>query len=587
MSFVKASVIHDPCESVRYVDQISELLNKKGKVGIGYERPESSKSGWLKNRLDKENEKAGSKSSVQNQQRCGSKKVNWSKILFGVLKEMVDKTLKKSKGFVAQICVLLKGDPTVTMGESTTFPPLKILSAKTVKTCIATNETIDARGKADEPGVAKIARSKKRPIATGDEPAVTKKKRTSKRKASPSKDNMDIVSVAQEAIPLQTFEPSTAVHVEKRACVEDVRADLCRFPRETGRSQAPRRQQAISLDRSVFREANNVDSVVQRARLLLLTDSGTHKNSIGHMDIDQRPDSPSTSDNSSMRFDEDDTAATQFSLPAISTDLTEAFAQLRASVEQIHFEQIRYRAYRALLNNIRKDIHDQKTLLSLDVLTSQQKLSTQVTVVALDNADIRKEVKEQRAILTDLDGQVATVRSALRLAPTGFTGNLALQGAWLQPDSQGICLFKVGGGRSSLIRSTTGNKNPLSACIRRPGIRLAVGPQPLWLRNRNFGLAQRIMVKRLATSPHDPLGITDSACKNQLVVVSVQYGPFNTYIPIRSTTIGKSRVARDPDIHAYKRAVNPRQRSIDSYMHRDLTQSRHLMTPSESVNGSK
>ncbi|KZV47110.1 hypothetical protein F511_33704 [Dorcoceras hygrometricum] len=77
-------------------------------------------------------------------------------------------------------------------------------------------------------------------------------------------------------------------------------------------------------------------------------------------------------------------------------------------------------------------------------------------------------------------------------------------------------------------------------------IQLAVGPQPLWLRNHNFGLAQRIMVKRLATSPHDPLGITDSACKNHLVVVSVQYGPFNTYIPIRSTTIGKSRVARDP-----------------------------------------
>ncbi|KZV24172.1 hypothetical protein F511_24328 [Dorcoceras hygrometricum] len=78
------------------------------------------------------------------------------------------------------------------------------------------------------------------------------------------------------------------------------------------------------------------------------------------------------------------------------------------------------------------------------------------------------------------------------------------------------------------------------------GIQLAVGPQPLRLRNHNFGLAHRIMVKRLATSPHDPLGITDSACKNQLVVVSVQYGPFNTYIPIRSTTIGKSRVARDP-----------------------------------------
>ncbi|KZV44040.1 hypothetical protein F511_16601 [Dorcoceras hygrometricum] len=78
------------------------------------------------------------------------------------------------------------------------------------------------------------------------------------------------------------------------------------------------------------------------------------------------------------------------------------------------------------------------------------------------------------------------------------------------------------------------------------GIQLAVGPQPLWLRNHNSGPAQRIMVKRLATPPHDPLGITDSACKNQSVVVSVQYGPFNPYIPIRSTTIGKSRVARDP-----------------------------------------
>ncbi|KZV52728.1 hypothetical protein F511_40316 [Dorcoceras hygrometricum] len=78
------------------------------------------------------------------------------------------------------------------------------------------------------------------------------------------------------------------------------------------------------------------------------------------------------------------------------------------------------------------------------------------------------------------------------------------------------------------------------------GIQLAVGPQPLWLRNHNSGLAHRIMVKRLATSPHDPLGITDSACKNQLVVVSVQYGPFNPYIPIRSTIIGKSRVVIDP-----------------------------------------
>ncbi|KZV33368.1 hypothetical protein F511_13173 [Dorcoceras hygrometricum] len=52
------------------------------------------------------------------------------------------------------------------------------------------------------------------------------------------------------------------------------------------------------------------------------------------------------------------------------------------------------------------------------------------------------------------------------------------------------------------------------------GIQLAVGPQPLRLRNHNSELAHRIMVKRLATSPHDPLGITDSAFKNQLVVIN-------------------------------------------------------------------
>ncbi|KZV22064.1 hypothetical protein F511_35356 [Dorcoceras hygrometricum] len=100
------------------------------------------------------------------------------------------------------------------------------------------------------------------------------------------------------------------------------------------------------------------------------------------------------------------------------------------------------------------------------------------------------------------------------------------------------------GGRSAARGRGRGRLSVMEARAER--IQLAVGPQPLRLRNHNFGLAHRIMVKRLATSPHDPLGITDSACKNQLVMVSVQYGPFNTYIPIRSTTIGKSRVARDP-----------------------------------------
>ncbi|KZV44682.1 hypothetical protein F511_27951 [Dorcoceras hygrometricum] len=69
MSFVKASMTHDTCESVRYDDQSSSKLNQKGKAGICFLRPEDSKPSWLKNRLDKDKAKAGSKSFVSHQPR--------------------------------------------------------------------------------------------------------------------------------------------------------------------------------------------------------------------------------------------------------------------------------------------------------------------------------------------------------------------------------------------------------------------------------------------------------------------------------------------------------------------------------------
>ncbi|KZV40661.1 hypothetical protein F511_32623 [Dorcoceras hygrometricum] len=145
-------------------------------------------------------------------------KVNWSKILFEVLKEMVDRTTKREKGFAAQICVLLKSDPAVTLGEAKTFPPLKIISAKMVNTYVATNKTINARDETDEPEVAKVAIvkkkyvSKKRSISTAIKdttevqmkaaaPAV-KKKRTTTGKSASKKRDLGLVSVAPEAVPI-------------------------------------------------------------------------------------------------------------------------------------------------------------------------------------------------------------------------------------------------------------------------------------------------------------------------------------------------------------------------------------------------
>ncbi|KZV24734.1 hypothetical protein F511_09208 [Dorcoceras hygrometricum] len=193
-------------------------------------------------------------------------------------------------------------------------------------------------------------------------------------------------------------------------------------------------------------------------------------------------------------------------------------------------------------------------------------------------------VPPPQAITTSFFGNERTQKSFLFASERCSASYLSGTCAWLQPVFQ-----EPGASRliavDSPIRSTTRFETPSSDCTRSPdeistigfstsnwpeqisgddrraaaaalgeegrggyvlGIQLAVGPQPLWLRNHNSGPTQRIMVKRLETSPHDPLGITDSACKNQSVVVSVLYSPFNPYIPIRSTTIGKSRVARDP-----------------------------------------
>ncbi|KZV39246.1 zinc finger-containing glycine-rich RNA-binding protein [Dorcoceras hygrometricum] len=243
-------------------DENSSQLSHEGKDGIGYQRPENPKPSWLKNRLDMDKAKAGSKSYVQHQpwrnsrkaksgwrktqprrdlygQHMKSKlnrshcnyaqtlkdtytgktikmmtaihfgfKVNWSKVLFNVLKDMVDKSQKKAKGFAAQIGVLLKSMPAITMGDGVPFPNAKILSMKTVNTYIATNITIDARGENVEPGLAKVAvvkrtpKSKKKSSSTDETPVevISEISGSKKRQATE----------AQDVVPLQIIDPTPA-----------------------------------------------------------------------------------------------------------------------------------------------------------------------------------------------------------------------------------------------------------------------------------------------------------------------------------------------------------------------------------------
>ncbi|KZV27912.1 hypothetical protein F511_36831 [Dorcoceras hygrometricum] len=75
MGFVKADMIYDCFESVKYDNQNSPMLNENGKAGIGFSKPESFKPDWLKNRLEKDKAKASPKPFVHNQSRPNSKKV--------------------------------------------------------------------------------------------------------------------------------------------------------------------------------------------------------------------------------------------------------------------------------------------------------------------------------------------------------------------------------------------------------------------------------------------------------------------------------------------------------------------------------
>ncbi|KZV51657.1 mediator of RNA polymerase II transcription subunit 33A-like [Dorcoceras hygrometricum] len=60
-----------------------------------------------------------------------------------------------------------------------------------------------------------------------------------------------------------------------------------------------------------------------------------------HILLDQCPFSSSSSDDSSLHFDDTDAAVTSLFLPTTAPDVTDAFAQIRTSIDQIRVEQIR------------------------------------------------------------------------------------------------------------------------------------------------------------------------------------------------------------------------------------------------------
>ncbi|KZV26257.1 hypothetical protein F511_40846 [Dorcoceras hygrometricum] len=136
---------------------------------------------------------------------CGVR-MNWASILFNILKKMVTVGSKKAKGFTIQISLLLVNITNLELGESSEFPASKILTEKTVHRFVSLNDKVGAEEASGAPKPK--AASKKRPATDVGAP-VAKKKRTMRKKSSSSKDNLEIVAVAQEAVPIQMIEPLT------------------------------------------------------------------------------------------------------------------------------------------------------------------------------------------------------------------------------------------------------------------------------------------------------------------------------------------------------------------------------------------
>ncbi|KZV58754.1 hypothetical protein F511_24581 [Dorcoceras hygrometricum] len=220
----------------------------------------------------------------------------------------------------------------------------------------------------------------------------------------------------------------------------------CQFPREIGRSQVPRRQQDLGI----------ADPVVQ-----VDTDLSTDPvfaDQVVQMEKDQRPD-PTESDNFSQRISD---IALQSPGPSSSTDshmlfttadiplndkivvdqlvfpapalpasvLAESLAQLQTYVSQLSIKQMRTtnsignlknellskidniekfaaeartqqdHVFRDLIKSVKHEVQLQKTALSLKIIEFKKGVWAHSAIVSTYLADIRKEMHEQKAALS-------------------------------------------------------------------------------------------------------------------------------------------------------------------------------------------
>ncbi|KZV15662.1 P-ATPase family transporter: calcium ion [Dorcoceras hygrometricum] len=295
-------------------------------------------------------------------------KVNCSKILFEVLKEMVDRTTKRAKGFAAQICALLKNDPAVTLGEAKTFPPLKIISAKTESEPLSkvletsVSPTSDDESLSLEEHLAQIPDGMMLPSLTAAEPTKIK------------------------------F--CCGIEIRGVEAGDWYKANLPKIA-ATDKGKKPLEEPDTVKGHSAQTSANQIDFLVDTS-------------------IDG------------------ETPVTQISLPAVdTTDVTEYFSQLRASITRLSVNQLKTSSkigdlqnhillkienlekafkealtnqehvHRIIIHSAQQETQNQKAALSLEMLKYQKEVRAQHAVMITDLTDIRSQIPEIQALKKD------------------------------------------------------------------------------------------------------------------------------------------------------------------------------------------
>ncbi|KZV19161.1 dystroglycan-like [Dorcoceras hygrometricum] len=207
LSEIPKNVVFDAKSIVSMSGEPVSLSGKKGQMKIEYRLLCDIMAKSISVKLGSFNAITVEKFSMLTAVVCGVR-MNWASVLFNILKKMVTPGSKQAKGFAVQISLLLENIPNLELGESSEFLASKFLTEKIVHRYVSLNDKVGAEEAAAAPKPK--AASKKRPTAVlGDEPVV-KKKRMMKKKSRSSKVNLEIVAVAQEAVPIQMVEPTTA-----------------------------------------------------------------------------------------------------------------------------------------------------------------------------------------------------------------------------------------------------------------------------------------------------------------------------------------------------------------------------------------